>query len=97
MADKQASKSTIPILTDIVDDAHRASEPAERHDAEALIAELQTQLAASAFALTEQILRTAFAELEAGLHEQITARLRRELPELVDKILREHLGHDEDA
>jgi len=97
MADKHASKSTIPILTDIVDETRRAGEPMERRETETLIAELQTQLAASAFALTEQVLRTAFAELEASLHEQITARLRRELPELVDKILREHLADDEDS
>jgi len=97
MADKHASKSTIPILTDVVAETRRASEPAEHRETEALIAELQTQLAASAFALTEQVLRTAFAELEASLHEQITARLRRELPELVDKILREHLARDPDS
>lgn len=84
-----ASKSfpQIPELTDIVSPA----------DSEALIAELQTQLAAAAFALSEDILRSTLVEMEARLFEEISGRLRRELPELIDSLLREHLerSHDE--
>jgi hypothetical protein len=63
---------------------------------EALIAELQTILAARTFALTEDVIRTAFHEMEAKLHEQITSRLRSQLPELIDSLLREQLGVDRD-
>jgi len=83
------SEPVIPILTDAV-------EPADGEtDRETLIAELQTQLAASTFALTEDVMRTAFAEMEASIFEQITGRLRRELPEMIDTLLRERLGDDE--
>lgn len=89
------AKLQIPILTDAVDsrDSERLANPEER---EMLIAELQTQLAASTFALTDEILRTAFAEMEASIFEQISGRLRRELPELIDTLLRERLGDDTD-
>jgi hypothetical protein len=59
--------------------------------ADALIAELQTRLAAECFALTEGTLRRAFAEMEANLLEQISTRLRQALPELIDSVLREQL------
>jgi len=70
--------------------------PTDGRDVETLIAELQTRLAASTFALTEQLMRAAFSEMEARLHEQISARLRRDLPELFDSLLREHLRDDRD-
>lgn len=97
MAKDTASKSSIPILTDIVDETHSGGDAAAPRETETLIAELQTQLSSSAFSLTDQVVRTAFAEMEASLYEQITARLRQELPELVDRILREHLTDDEDS
>jgi hypothetical protein len=90
MGDKTSSQKVIPVLTDIVADARD-----EMHiDRAALIAELQTQLASSAYALTAEVLHAAFAEMEATLFEQVSARLRRELPELVDRILREHLTEE---
>ena len=57
-------------------------------DREALIAELQTQIAAGAFELTDDIMRKAFAEMEASIFEQISSRLRRDLPEMVDELER---------
>jgi len=73
--------SQIPVLTEIIGHA----------DTEALIAELQTRLASATFALTEEIMRAAFTEMEAKLHEQISENLRRQLPELLDDLLREQL------
>lgn len=84
-------EQAVPILTDAVESGDDAGE-----EREALIAELQTQLSASAFTLTEDIMRNAFAEMEASIFEQITGRLRRELPEMIDTLLRERLGTDED-
>ncbi|HJP36468.1 MAG TPA: hypothetical protein QF901_10810, partial [Gammaproteobacteria bacterium] len=59
---------------------------------ETLIAELQTKLSVGAFTLTEQLLHSAISEMEATLFEQVLNRLRQELPELIDSVLREHLG-----
>ena len=39
-------------------------------------------------------MRKAFTEMEASIFEQIASRLRRELPEMVDALLREHLGDE---
>jgi GTPase Era involved in 16S rRNA processing len=91
----------IPILTDVIspdgpnaDAADSFSAPSER-DIEAMIAELQTNLAARMFALADELMQTAFADMEARIREQISARLRRELPELIDSLLREYWGREE--
>jgi hypothetical protein len=90
----------IPVLTDVIIGAGPTLPPVANRDElaaarDALVAELQTALASRAFALTEQLLRGAFAGMEATLLEQITAKLRRELPELIDATLREHLGGED--
>ncbi|HEY7671466.1 MAG TPA: hypothetical protein VIC71_04550 [Gammaproteobacteria bacterium] len=91
----------IPVLTDVIpaderdaDPARASAEPNEP-DIEAVIAELQTRLAAQTFALADELMQTAFADMEAKLREQISARLRRELPELIDSLLREHLARED--
>ena len=95
----------IPVLTEAVDfleadialEARLAAESASGNkrpadaDSETLIAELQTQIAAGVFTMTDEIMRAAFAEMEAKLLEKISGRLRRELPEMIDRVLREHL------
>lgn len=78
----------IPVLTDVI--ANASSLPPSARDQ--LVAELQTKLASRTFALAEDLLRTAVAEMEATLIEQISSRLRRELPELIDATLREHFS-----
>ena len=77
---------SIPVLTDVIRNA--AGSP--NAELEALLAELQTKLAARTFKLTDELLRSAFAALEATVFEQISGKLRRELPELIDATLREH-------
>ncbi len=77
--------TNIPVLTDVI-----RTNPLPGVDRDALIAELQTKLAARTFALADDLLRTSFKAMEATLFEQISARLRRELPELIDATLREH-------
>ena len=100
----------IPVLTDAVG-SRRARAPRKREDAladaelverslslerEAVIAELQTEIAAGMFALTDDIMRKTFAEMEASIFEQISRRLRAELPEMIDAMLRARLGDDSD-
>jgi hypothetical protein len=91
----------IPILTDVISPdgtnagaVDASSEPKER-EIEDVIAELQTRLAARTFALADEVMQTAFADVEAKIREQVSARLRRELPELIDSLLREYWGREE--
>jgi hypothetical protein len=63
---------------------------------ETLIAELQTEIAAEMFALTDEIMRKTFAGMEATVFEQISARLRSELPEMIDALLRARLADRND-
>jgi hypothetical protein len=83
---------SIPILTDVILSA--APTLPQLFERDALVAELQTKIAARTFALTDEVLREAFAAMEASLFERISAQLRRELPEIIDAALREHLGED---
>jgi hypothetical protein len=86
----------IPVLTEAIDAAIEAAGVPDSADRDALIAELQTEIASRTFTLTDTIMRKAFAEMEASIFEQISGSLRRELPEMVDELLRERLGGDED-
>ena len=98
MQDDDQSADRIPVLTDMVEgNAEHALPDGLPDDIEALIAELQTELAASTFALTEHLLQNALTEMESALFAQVSARLRQELPELVDGVLRKHFGQDDEA
>jgi hypothetical protein len=76
----------IPVLTDVI----RSAATLPNNELDALLAEVQTKLAARTFKLADDLLRSTFAELEAALFEQISGKLRRQLPELIDATLREH-------
>ena len=83
----------IPVLTDII----RSSAVPVSVGRDTLIAELQTKLASRTYSLADELMRSAFAAMEATLFEQISARLRSELPELIDATLREHLESDDNG
>jgi hypothetical protein len=83
---QQPLELNIPVLTDVIRSA--ASLPSAELDA--LLAEVQTKLASRTFKLADDLLRSAFAEMEAALFEHISGKLRRQLPELIDATLREH-------
>jgi hypothetical protein len=83
---QQPLELNIPVLTDVIRSA--ASLPSAELDA--LLAEVQTKLASRTFKLADELLRSAFAEMEAALFEHICGKLRRQLPELIDATLREH-------
>jgi hypothetical protein len=104
VADRAAAGATAGIASEIVpktahghasvDDEHALRGTDGTIDREMLIAELQTEIAAHTYTLTDKILRSAFAEMEASIFAQISGRLRRELPEMIDELLRERLGDD---
>ncbi|MEJ2516080.1 MAG: hypothetical protein P8080_12215 [Gammaproteobacteria bacterium] len=73
-----------PVLRDVVG-------PAARHLSDAELAELKAELVAVAWEVVLDLLHSAVREMEAALFEQVSARLREELPEIVDKALRNHL------
>jgi hypothetical protein len=91
MTPSNVAEPGIPVLTEVIRSAPAVDGP----ELEALLAELQTKLASRMFKLADELLRSTFAELEATLFEQISSRLRRQLPELIDHTLREHFdAHD---
>jgi len=92
----------IPLLTDIVvgaktlDAKARVAAPPTQLDIESTIAELQTRLASRTYALTDELLRAAFNDMEANVFRQVSSRLRQQLPELIDAVLREQLKQEDD-
>jgi hypothetical protein len=76
----------IPVLTDVI----RSAANLEGAELDAVLAEVQTKLASRTFQLADDLLRSAFGEIQATLFEQISGKLRRQLPELIDATLREH-------
>jgi hypothetical protein len=60
-------------------------------DFENVVAELQTRIASHTYELTDELLRSAFSDIEAKIFRQISTHLRQQLPELIDSVVREHL------
>ena len=90
-------KHRIPVLTDAVAQPRRtaADEIGRTGLSEAELAELQTRIAAGAFVLVERLLHNAFKEMEATLFDEVVSRLRHELPDLIDHVLREHFDRND--
>jgi hypothetical protein len=86
MSQRQPPELSIPVLTEVI----RNATSLEGNELDALLADVQTTLASRTFALADELLRSTFAELEATLFAQISGKLRRQLPELIDATLREH-------
>jgi Zn-dependent M32 family carboxypeptidase len=79
----------IPILTETV----KASVPVTLSlDAKAVHAAILTET----LELADSLLHQAANDIEATLFERVFDRLRAQLPELVDRILREHAAAQED-
>jgi hypothetical protein len=89
-------RTRIPVLTDAVARPVRsaADEIARPSLTEAELAELQTRIATGSFLLVEKLLHQAYQEMEATLFDEVVGRLRHELPELIDQVLREHFEND---
>jgi hypothetical protein len=75
----------IPILTEAVENGAAAPAP---FDTKAIHAAIVTE----SLKLADTLLRQAATDIEATLFERVLDRLRAELPELVDRVLREHTG-----
>jgi hypothetical protein len=80
----------IPVLTETVEFAgQRKALPILN---EFQLNELRIRLTDSAYGLMERLLYSAIREMENALLEDLANHLRDELPEMIDKILQEHLS-----
>ena len=73
-----------PVLKEIA-----AAPPRQLSDHE--LAALKAELVAVAWEVVLDLLHSAVREVEAALFEQVSARLRDELPDIVERALRNHL------
>jgi hypothetical protein len=87
-SDDDDDDDDVPVLTDIVDEP--ALPAGSRWDPDDL-AGLKTALVAEVHDVAEGLVHQACRELEAVLLERVADRLKKELPELVERILREHV------
>jgi len=74
----------IPILTEAVGDGETPPPSALRAAQSAIVAEL--------LKLADSLLHQAAKDIEATLFENVYDRLRAQLPEIVDRVLRERLA-----
>jgi hypothetical protein len=87
--------SDVPVLTDLV--AGPRVTPLGKlsdDDREALIAEVQTRMAADCFELVEGMIDEAARQVESILYQHVKAQLRAELPEVVEAVLRDIIARD---
>jgi len=80
----------IPVLTESVE--FRASRKTLPVLNEFEMNELRIRLTDSAYGLMERLLYSAIREMENALLEDLANHLRNELPEMIDRILQEHLS-----
>jgi hypothetical protein len=79
---------TIPVLTDIVEDEPGTSRPIDR--TRLFLDELEAHLAIAIHEQADELVHNACREMEAMLLEQVSDRLRSELPALISRIVEEH-------
>ncbi len=102
MAGTEDNKLTAPVLTDPIEDDDTvvpllmdAEPPPEPAVTEEQVASVQADLTALTRELAERLLDGALRDMEAALFEQVADRLREELPDLIDRVLRERLLSDD--
>ena len=78
----------IPVLTDIVEDEADAARAADR--SREFLGELERHLVAAVHEHADELVHNACREMEALLLEQVSDRLRADLPALVARIVEQH-------
>lgn len=78
----------IPVLTDVVEQDARASTFID--DTALFLGELEAHLTAMIHEEADELVHNACRELEALLLEQVSDRLKAELPGLIAKVIAEH-------
>jgi len=79
----------IPVLTDVVEDDAPAPAPAIDRTL-VFLEELEAHLTATIHEHADELVHNACREMEALLLEQVSDRLKAELPLLVSRVIMEH-------
>ena len=79
---------SIPVLTDIIDDVAHPPPAADRSSE--FLGELERHLVAAIHEHADELVHNACREMEALLLEQVSDRLRAQLPTLVADIVEQH-------
>jgi hypothetical protein len=79
----------IPVLTDVVEDADRGPSPATDPTV-AFLEQLESHLTTAVHEHADELVHNACREMEALLLEQVSDRLKAELPALVSRVILEH-------
>jgi uncharacterized protein (DUF2267 family) len=79
----------IPVLTDIVE-PNTGSESAFINDTSRFLRELESHLTAVVHEQADELVHNALREMEALLLEQVSDRLKAELPRIVSRVIAEH-------
>jgi hypothetical protein len=80
----------IPVLTDIVEEAGQLAPTAGPDRALAFLDQLEMHVTAAVQEHADQLVHNACREMEALLLEQVSDRLKAELPRLVSRVINEH-------
>ncbi|HQR24198.1 MAG TPA: hypothetical protein PL152_01055 [Steroidobacteraceae bacterium] len=80
---------TIPVLTDLIEDDALAGVPGTGLTA-TFLGEIEAHLSAAIHDYADELVHNACRELEAMLLEQVSDRLRTQLPTLIAGIIEEH-------
>ena len=78
----------IPVLTDIVEDEPGLTPTTDR--TQLFLDELESRLTVTIHEHADELVHNACREMEALLLEQVSDRLRSELPTLISHIIEEH-------
>ena len=79
----------IPVLTDVVEDSPIPAQSAIDRTS-LFLGELEAHLTAAIHERADELVHNACREMEALLLEQVSDRLRSELPALISRIVEEH-------
>lgn len=88
MSSDNAPGEELPVLTDVVEFGEKFSRVARPQEPQ--LDELSSALAGDAHQLAEELVHQACRELEAILLERVSDRLKKELPELLARVLERH-------
>jgi Zn-dependent M32 family carboxypeptidase len=75
----------IPVLTEAIDSSRTKTTALDYEAA-------QSAIVAEALRIADELLHQAAKDMEAILFERVYDRLREQLPEIVDKVLKEQIG-----
>jgi uncharacterized protein (DUF2267 family) len=79
----------IPVLTDIIE-PNIGSASAFIDDTSRFLGELEAHLAAVVHEQADELVHNALRDMEALLLEQVSDRLKAELPQLISRVIAEH-------